>query len=131
MTAMPEARSMFSGAEIGRLDGDGMNMFLDGWGKPICWLRWAPGYTNSSIQVADAAGHHDPMDYANVYPGDYQLFPLIYAGVNGVTGGFDDYGISPGQNVLPTTTPITSNSGVGIANGASSVQFSNHNMDAK
>ena len=122
MTAIPEARSMFTGAEIGAPDGDGMNMFLDGWGKPICWLRWAPGYSpNSDIQIADPQKHHDPMDYRNADPSGYQLFPLIYAGVVGSSNGTDDYGISVGPpssspttpSVPPTVTPCTSNSTVG------------------
>lgn len=30
--------------EIGDIDGDGMYEILDGWGRPIEFLRWAPGY---------------------------------------------------------------------------------------
>lgn len=35
----------FSATEIGDVDNDGMNEILDGWGTPIRFLRWAPGYT--------------------------------------------------------------------------------------
>lgn len=34
----------FSEGEIGDTDGDGMKEFLDGWGSPIGFWRWAPGY---------------------------------------------------------------------------------------
>jgi prepilin-type N-terminal cleavage/methylation domain-containing protein len=63
MTAIPEAKSTFKGSEIGvNYDGDGLNVFIDGWGKPIGFLRWAPGATGwSDIQVNDT-NHHDPFD---------------------------------------------------------------------
>jgi len=38
------ALDYFSTDEIGDLDGDGMKEILDGWGQPIAFLRWAPGY---------------------------------------------------------------------------------------
>ncbi len=34
----------FSASEIGDTDGDEMPEFIDGWGNPIRWLRWAPGF---------------------------------------------------------------------------------------
>lgn len=37
------ALDFFPRSEIGDLDGDGMNELLDGWGRPIEFLRWAPG----------------------------------------------------------------------------------------
>ncbi len=39
-----EARSQFNQNDIGDTDGDGAPEFVDGWGKPIEFLRWAPGY---------------------------------------------------------------------------------------
>lgn len=39
------ALEWFSASEIGDIDGDGMKEILDGWGTPIRFLRWAPGYT--------------------------------------------------------------------------------------
>ncbi len=38
------AMEFFTENEIGDTDGDGMNEILDGWGQPIYWLRWAPGF---------------------------------------------------------------------------------------
>ena len=86
MTAIPEAKSTFGGSEIADVDGDGWKMFVDGWGKPIGFLRWAPGATMtldangapyqtlptsnaangwSDVQIDDTLGanlHHDPFD---------------------------------------------------------------------
>jgi prepilin-type N-terminal cleavage/methylation domain-containing protein len=39
-----EARSQFNQNDIGDTDGDGAFEFIDGWGRPIEFLRWAPGY---------------------------------------------------------------------------------------
>jgi prepilin-type N-terminal cleavage/methylation domain-containing protein len=39
-----QAIDYFSADEIGDVDEDGMQEILDGWGTPITFLRWAPGY---------------------------------------------------------------------------------------
>ena len=70
MTAIPEAKSTFSGSEIADVDGDGWNVFIDGWGNPIGFLRWAPGATrlvgHPNQRYAGHNGglnmHHDPFD---------------------------------------------------------------------
>lgn len=49
-TADGEAPGMFSEKVIGDTDGDGAREFLDGWGNPIRFLRWAPG-ANSPTQL--------------------------------------------------------------------------------
>ncbi len=132
MTAIPDAKTMFSSREIGIVDGDGWQTFIDGWGHPISFLRWAPGFSQySDIQVADPLNHHDPFDYRNVDAAGYQLFPLIYAGVIGKdSNGYDDYGISPGLNVAPTLTPCSSNGQVGIMNTGIPL-FTNHHIEQK
>jgi len=77
----PEAMEQFQQSEIGDTDNDGMPEFLDGWGRPIFFLRWAPGFSSSSnIQVADPVKHHDPFDPRGYDSDAYQLFPLIYSG---------------------------------------------------
>ncbi len=51
LTTGPEsAREEFSDLEIGDTDGDGFPEFIDGWGNPIRFLRWAPGIVDSDIQ---------------------------------------------------------------------------------
>jgi hypothetical protein len=39
------ALDYFSTDETGDIDGDGMKEILDGWGRPIEFLRWAPGFS--------------------------------------------------------------------------------------
>ena len=87
-----EARSMFGESSIGDTDGDGAPEFLDGWERPINFLRWAPGF-DSQIQInannfdgpndtawkTAAAGDHDPFDIFRVDPAAYRLVPLIFS----------------------------------------------------
>lgn len=110
----PESRDKFKGSEIGDVDGDGLREFIDGWGNPIYFLRWAPGFTVSDIQpnVMDpnsldadwdspavvvrkegaAHGDHDPFDSRKIdmaeldeQPRGWRLVPLIYsAGPDGI-----------------------------------------------
>jgi prepilin-type N-terminal cleavage/methylation domain-containing protein len=52
-TADGEAPSMFNENLIGDTDGDGAPEFLDGWGRPIHFIRWAPGFS-SQVQMSPA-----------------------------------------------------------------------------
>ncbi|QDT72544.1 type II secretion system protein [Lacipirellula limnantheis] len=78
-TADGEARSLFNKQDIGDTDNDGAPEFLDGWGKPITYLRWAPGYfPRSSLVSGDGANDHDPFDpYQRDQPG---AIPASYSG---------------------------------------------------
>ncbi|MDP7019038.1 MAG: hypothetical protein QGG36_24795 [Pirellulaceae bacterium] len=40
------ALDYFRENEVGDLDNDGMREILDGWGNPILFLRWAPGFSS-------------------------------------------------------------------------------------
>jgi hypothetical protein len=102
-----EARQHFGENSIGDTDGDGAPEFLDGWGNPINFLRWAPGF-DSQIQLnantlgtppnpprsanptwtSAAAGDHDPYDMYRVDPAAFRLVPLIYS-----AGGDETYSI--------------------------------------
>jgi prepilin-type N-terminal cleavage/methylation domain-containing protein len=58
-----EARTLFSKQDIGDVDGDGAPEFIDGWGNPIEYLRWAPGfYSRSALMTGDGNKDHDPFD---------------------------------------------------------------------
>ncbi len=90
----------FRETEIGDTDGDGMPEILDGWGKPIAFLRWAPGFLDntpttagapkvtSAYQDGKAPDAFDPYGVRGTpsgSPKSYYLFPLIFsAGPDGV-----------------------------------------------
>jgi len=89
----PDAIESFRADEIGDTDSDGAAEFIDGWGKPIIFLRWAPGWLPPAptlFQVADPVNAHDPLDplrvdsksYDNTLPATagYALIPLIASG---------------------------------------------------
>jgi len=90
----PELLSTLRANQVGDKDGDGKPEFLDAWGNPIAFLRWAPGFvapgvSTLTIQVADPVDSHDPFDRwyrpppMSPLPGSddtaYALFPLIYS----------------------------------------------------
>ena len=54
-----EARTLFSRQDIGDTDGDGAPEILDGWGRPISYLRWPAGFTNES-NLMTGAPESDP-----------------------------------------------------------------------
>ena len=83
----PGAMEHFGPNDIGDADGDGLPEFHDGWGRPIMFLRWAPGFSSgpgfegdSAIQTGDPTVDHDPFDSRNVEPHAFQLIPLVYSG---------------------------------------------------
>ncbi len=39
-----DAREVFKSSDVGDTDEDGLPEFLDGWNRPIDFIRWAPGY---------------------------------------------------------------------------------------
>ena len=66
-----DARRSSPPDEVADTDGNGLPEFIDGWGRPIFFLRWAPGFNDSDLQpnifsAADASAaaqqDHDPFD---------------------------------------------------------------------
>lgn len=84
----PESMEQFRSDEVGDTDKDGVPEFLDGWGQPIGFIRWAGGFSSlSAVQKADSTNYHDPSDPMRVDAGGYALIPLIVsAGPDGVAG---------------------------------------------
>jgi len=62
---------------VGDIDNDGAFEFWDGWGRPISFIRWAPGAMPADRQ--DAGKYHDPLDPYNTDATAYALVPLIYS----------------------------------------------------
>ena len=57
-----------------------MQCFLDTWGNPIQFLRWAPGF-NSPLQPANPTDRDqtDPTGALGSPPATFALYPLIYS----------------------------------------------------
>ena len=95
---------------VGDLDSDGAREFLDGWGRPIEFMRWAPGLPPqlTSIQVPNATTNHDPCDLSDP-PADstaFALFPLIYSsGPDGATGEPGAFGLVVAEDGWPDGSP--------------------------
>jgi prepilin-type N-terminal cleavage/methylation domain-containing protein len=96
----------FKQTEIGDIDKDGMPEILDGWGRPIEFLRWPAGFTsdvsNSALQKppppsSPVAGkeyaspdYFDPLasrGSPTTTPPTYYIFPLVYSA--GADGKYD------------------------------------------
>ena len=78
----PEARSSFSARDVADADGNGLFEFVDGWGRPICWMRWAPGLVSSDRQpqIPSVSGNYDDLMDSDPFN------PLsVSAAANGVT----------------------------------------------
>jgi prepilin-type N-terminal cleavage/methylation domain-containing protein len=84
----PDLVELFRGDELGDLDGDRHPEFLDGWGRPIGFIRWPVGF-ESPLQPQDASLNPDPFDpqqrsVAMTFPAgnqrDYGVTPLVYSG---------------------------------------------------
>ena len=95
------ARTMFGESTIGDTDGDGAKEFLDGWERPINFLRWAPGFDSQiqldaaelaamspSEQAVAVANDHDPFDIFRVDALAFRLVPLIFS-----AGGDETFGV--------------------------------------
>ncbi len=91
--------NLFSESEVGDVDEDGKNEFVDAWGNPIRFLRWPMGFVDnpsnsawghlSDLQHYDPTGSPDPFDPTGVESGTYAIFPLIYSA--GPDGKYDIY----------------------------------------
>lgn len=85
----PDSIEGFRSDEIGDIDDDGAPEFLDGWGRPISFVRWPAGLS-SAMQKRDVAVNPDPFD------------PLLVTGsvafspdASPPNGPATDYGVIP------------------------------------
>lgn len=95
--------------DVGDFDNDGAKEFIDGWGRPISFLRWAPGFLSdlqpgnptatNPFDARDLRANHDPFDPTGIDPLAFEMHPLIFsAGSDGV------YRIATVEN-SPNKTP--------------------------
>jgi prepilin-type N-terminal cleavage/methylation domain-containing protein len=129
-TGSAEDREHFNQSEIGDKDNDGWPEFLDGWGQPIMFFRWAPGFNASDIQAnidpwdnttarqQATENDHDSFDTRNTdmealedpndpssppVPTGWRLVPLIYSGGPDKEPGLNIAGVyAYGGNPYPT-----------------------------
>lgn len=114
-----DAVEQFRSDEIGDVDGDGLPEFVDGWGRPISFIRWPAGFDKSVVQSPTASGPPDPIDPLGVTDAtkgfaDRSLIPLIYSG--GPNNSLDidtsatagSYGLMTSRDVTSTGTPEAS-----------------------
>jgi prepilin-type N-terminal cleavage/methylation domain-containing protein len=123
-----EARTMFGEHSIGDTDGDGAPEFLDGWGHPINFLRWAPGFdsqielnandlgaadTSNNGWVTAAAKDHDPFDLFRRDPLAFRLVPLIYS-----PGRDESSGLAADTGFVTWPSPLPANKTLGFNSSA-------------
>ena len=99
MYGNPEVRELFTDGEIAT-DDDGLSYFVDGWGNPIYFLRWAPGLALSERQpnVGNWGDATEKAAVAERYPD-----PLDPTEVGGTVLPTSDF--ANGQWVIDLVTP--------------------------
>lgn len=128
-----DAMERFRTDEVGDTDGDGAPEFLDAWGRPIEFIRWAPGFAGSPVQRADAANYHDPCDPLRVDPAGFALVPLVVSGgPDGVLGlaGPPAGGWSV-QSLASIATAFTPPPGTATDPAAAGDNITNHDLSKK
>ncbi|MDO4570452.1 MAG: type II secretion system protein [Planctomycetia bacterium] len=131
--SMPGADVSFGSNESADTNQNGLREFIDGWGRPIMYLRWPAGFIveNGAITQFNDIDAHDPFDAMNV-DGAYAVFPLIYS-----SGPDGERGIVMSAN---STSPCgnTQTGCPGSGDGASDTagdtarymdNITNHNLD--
>lgn len=143
-----DARSQFSESEVGDVDGDGLPEFLDAWGRPILFLRWAPALTDTELQSPDPATDHDPFDPYNIETASgivplagLRLVPLIYStGPDGIDGlepapdyvfGGSPYCHASGSNIVPNPAGKPLEDGSGNPLGYHFDNIHNHRLEVE
>ena len=127
----PGSMEQFRSDEIGDIDGDGAKEFLDGWGRPVMFIRWPAGFTSPFIDTSQP----DPLDVMRV-TGDWAMVPLIYSAgpdeaLNDPLGALNGYGLSSGTVRLPgpiNSTCVGNTSGSAITPLAVTDTITNYDL---
>ncbi|MCK9569095.1 prepilin-type N-terminal cleavage/methylation domain-containing protein [Candidatus Pacearchaeota archaeon] len=107
----PEASDQFREDEISRHTDDELPVFVDGWGNPIRFLRWAPGLDQSEIQPTVI-----PIDDATSRKKAFELSPDHLNPTNIVRQGSltAPHTTEVGWRLLPIIYSAGSDEGYGI-----------------
>ena len=153
MTGNAEAREQFQENEF-TVDTDKLGYFIDGWQRPIAWIRWpvgcgprvpppgasgtgtpSTGIPISDIQSGNPKTDHDPFDPLDFDVGAFQCIPLIVSSAGHtmtVLGKSTyDYGVLPGTT-LPTVTPFDgNNNAASTVKTTSAIPIHNHHIEQR
>jgi prepilin-type N-terminal cleavage/methylation domain-containing protein len=96
----------FKQSEVDDTDGDGMPEILDGWGRPIAFLRWAPGFATGEgpdkgwgVQGVDDDNQNGIDDIGEVgWPGSDDRSELQSRNVTDAPDPFDPLQVSVGSH---------------------------------
>ena len=130
----PDLLEQFRSDELGDTNGNGAPEFLDGWGNPIGFIRWAPGFAGSVLQKPDAVNFHDPFDPQRNDVAGYALVPLIVsAGPDGLVGINLSTGwlSAPSLDRLVTSPLPRSTFGVAVGSEDWKDNITNHDLVTK
>jgi prepilin-type N-terminal cleavage/methylation domain-containing protein len=134
----PDAMERFRTEEVGDVDGDGAPEFLDAWGRPIGFIRWAPGFT-SAAQPHNTATFHDPFDQQRIDGTAFALVPLVVSGgPNGILGlaespaaGWSSF-VSPAPpGLIPIVGRVNPDPGTVTSPGDAADNITNHDLSKK
>ena len=107
----PDAVEHFRSDEIGDVDKDGAPEFLDGWGRPISFIRWPAGFQSvlQSLTANDPPDPLDPLGVTKQVDGipDRALIPLIYSGGPNNSLDIDDSASAGSYGQISTRQALT------------------------
>jgi prepilin-type N-terminal cleavage/methylation domain-containing protein len=115
-----DSREVFKADNVGDVDADDMPEFLDGWGHPIQFLRWAPGFGSEANIMArgsvDPASESPDLVTLTVSPSSAARFSIL-AGhyVGGVMADWDNSRDAPAPNSAARITGYTYNPSTNVA----------------
>lgn len=116
-----DATDVFKADSIGDKDGDGAQEFLDAWGTPISFLRWAPAFTSERQTIATFkayAGENLPGADISAVPYENFVRSTRASSVGSYVGGaIVQLNTSTGLFVTTSCVQITGYHYVPAANG--------------
>lgn len=79
-------------SNIGDLDGDGMPEILDGWGRPLAFIRWPSGFV---FRPVDQVSADDTLTFDPTIPDDFDPLRVDFGSMPGVDPSLRPWSIRP------------------------------------